>query len=254
MVLNPSIAKPFGHPTYLTGANTPGAKLAAADYPDLGILITPDTKGYLRHIDNYATFAVDNGVFGGKFEEHSFRRLIGAVAAIPGAGQSCLFVVAPDVFDRATMTGDALATLERSAPWFKEIRALGLPAALVAQDGLEDHPDKIPWDEFDVLFIGGGDAFKEGYRNEPPLFSAGQRAKWQAMMATARAKGKRIHVGRVNGVSRLEFAHAIGADSVDGTFLAFGPQKNLPKPLGWLNRFAPARAELGIPEDYQQAA
>lgn len=38
------------------------------------------------------------------------------------------------------------------------IRALGFPAAIVAQNGLE-YLD-VPWDTFDVLFIGGNDAWK----------------------------------------------------------------------------------------------
>jgi hypothetical protein len=100
---------------------------------------------------------------------------------------------------------------------------------------LEDHPNDIPWDDFDVLFIGGGDAFKEGYRNELPLFSQDKRRKWRAMIDTAKAHGKHIHVGRVNGLRRLLWAHEIKADSVDGTYLAFGPKKNLPKLLEWLD-------------------
>lgn len=56
--------------------------------------------------------------------------------------------------------GDAAATLTRSAPMLPRIRALGYPAALVAQDGLEHLA--VPWDAFDVLFLGGTTDWKLG--------------------------------------------------------------------------------------------
>jgi hypothetical protein len=33
---------------------------------------------------------------------------------------------------------------------------------------------------------------------------------------------------------RLRYATSIGCHSADGTFLAFGPDRNLPRLLGWL--------------------
>ena len=123
------------------------------------------------------------------------------------------FATAPDV------VGDAAATLERSAPWLPRIRALGIPAALVAQDGLEDLV--VPWDSFDVLFIGGSTEWKLG-------------AAARSIVAEAKARGKGVHMGRVNSRKRLIYADTIGCDSADGTYLVFGPDKNLPKLLGWL--------------------
>lgn len=123
------------------------------------------------------------------------------------------FAVAPDV------VGDAAATLTRSRPWLGKIRSLNIPAAFVAQDGQEALP--VPWDEFDVLFIGGSTAWKLG------LHAAG-------LTGQAKARGKRVHMGRVNSLQRLRYAKHIGADSADGTFLTFGPDQNLPKVLGWL--------------------
>jgi hypothetical protein len=58
-----------------------------------------------------------------------------------------LFATAPDIL------ADAAATLRRSARMLDWIRYSGYPAALVAQDGLEDLT--IPWDTFDTLFLGG---------------------------------------------------------------------------------------------------
>jgi hypothetical protein len=124
-----------------------------------------------------------------------------------------LFAVAPDV------VGDAAATLARSAPWLGVIRQLGLPAAFVAQDGLEHHA--IPWADFDALFIGGSTAWKLG-------------AHAQRIAAAAKARGHWLHMGRVNSERRLRYARHIGCDSVDGTYLAFGPDVNLPRLLAWL--------------------
>jgi hypothetical protein len=48
--------------------------------------------------------------------------------------ERCLFAMAPDV------VGDAVATLERSRPYFAKIWELGYSAACVLQDGQEDVP------------------------------------------------------------------------------------------------------------------
>jgi hypothetical protein len=41
-------------------------------------------------------------------------------------------------------------------------------------------------------------------------------------------------MGRVNSRRRLRIAAQMGCHSADGTFLAFGPDRNLPHLLGWL--------------------
>jgi hypothetical protein len=41
-------------------------------------------------------------------------------------------------------------------------------------------------------------------------------------------------MGRVNSLKRLRYAEMIGCDSVDGTYLTFAPDENLPRLLGWL--------------------
>jgi hypothetical protein len=90
--------------------------------------------------------------------------------------------------------------------------------AFVAQDGLESLT--VPWDDFDVLFIGGTTEWKLG-------------PQARALVADAKARGKWVHMGRVNSERRYRYAHAIGCDSVDGTYLTFGPDENLPKLLRW---------------------
>lgn len=155
-------------------------------------------------------WCADNGCFGknyvGDAEWFAWLQL-----NAPDAG-TCVFATAPDV------VGDAAATLERSAPWLPKIRELGYPAALVAQDGLE-HRD-VPWNSFDVLFVGGSTEWKLG--------PAARR-----LVGEAKRRGKHVHMGRVNSGKRWRYADAIGCDSVDGTFLAFGPDLNLPRLMGW---------------------
>lgn len=126
----------------------------------------------------------------------------------------CLFAAAPDV------VGDAAATirLAETTGMLDWIRYIGLPAAFVAQDGLEDLTP--PWDDFDVLFIGGTTAWKLG-PHIPPLVREAHR------------RFKNVHMGRVNSLKRLRYADAIGCDTADGTYLTYGPDTNLPTLLGW---------------------
>ena len=125
----------------------------------------------------------------------------------------CAFAVAPDV------VGDAAATIGKSLPFLPLIRGLGYPAAFVAQNGQDRLP--VPWDEFDVLFNGGDDGWKLG---EP----------MRRLAAEAKARGKWLHMGRVNSLKRMRRARADGYGSCDGTFIRFGPDIRLPEALGWL--------------------
>lgn len=125
----------------------------------------------------------------------------------------CAFAVAPDV------VCDAAATLDRSAPMLGRIRRLGLPAALALQNGIEHLT--VPWRDFDVAFLGGDTDWKIGPHA-------------RRLTADARAHGKWVHMGRVNSRRRLRIAAQMGCHSADGTYLAFGPDINLPRLVGWL--------------------
>ena len=171
----------------------------------------------------YPAYAADNGCFaaGDRFDAAAWIRWLDT---LPRAG--CLFAVAPDV------VGDAVATWRRSAPWLPRIRALGFPAAYVAQDGLD--PAALYWDAFDCFFVGGSTAYK--------LSEAAYAA-----VAEAKRRGKWCHQGRCNSERRLRAAAISGYDSADGTFLKFGPDKNLPRLLGWLERLErQAMLPLGV--------
>lgn len=172
----------------------------------LDCIVTPKQG---QAIPDGAWFCADNGVFGKGYPGDDL--WWAWVQTLPR--EHCRFVVAPDV------VADAAATIIRSTPWLGRIRALGLPAAFVGQDGLQDL--SVPWDDFDVFFIGGSTDWKIGPHA-------------RALAAEAKRRGKQVHMGRVNSLKRLDYAHLIGCDSTDGTFITFAPDANLPKMLRWL--------------------
>jgi hypothetical protein len=190
---------------YLSGAQHPDLP------PSVGRMHTPMMG---NRVELGTVWAADTGCFGApeKHTDDGYLRWLAARAAHAGR---CLFATAPDV------VGDAAATLERSAPMLPRVRGAGFRAALVAQDGLESLD--VPWDAFDALFVGGTTGWK--------LSEAAYR-----LVAEAKRRGKWAHMGRVNSWPRLRAAALSGYDSADGTFLAFGPDKNLPRLAGWLGR------------------
>lgn len=184
--------------------------LERAERDDLGLLLTPTSR--MRKLYG-APWAADNECFtkGDVFDDNVWLMWLESSMAFSG---SCLFAAAPDV------VGDARATLYRSRPYLEEIRALAYAPAFVSQDGATDA--LMPWDEFDCLFVGGSTEWKF---SEPSV----------ALIQEAKRRDKWVHVGRVNSLRRMMTAHSVGADSADGTYLAFGPDKNLPKLLRWLD-------------------
>jgi hypothetical protein len=166
--------------------------------------------------------------------------MLDRVAAVPGAIEKTQFVVAPD------RIGDWQGTIERSKPFFAEIRKRGFPVAFAAQDGIEDHLDEIPWDEFDVLFIGGSTPWKMGfdpngqYENhsrpkDDELRKAGMLRNHVSMIKEAKRRGKKIHMGRVNSFKRMEMAnYGMNVNTVDGNYIGVAPDKNLKDVIKWL--------------------
>jgi len=183
--------------------------------PDVGLLLTPNMGNVPDLTDQ--CWAADNGCFTTRVR-FDLARYLRWLARWPAAARArCLFATAPDV------VGDAAATWARSAPVLPALRTLGYPAALVAQDGIA--PERLAWDAFDVLFVGGTTAFK--------LADA-----TYALAAEARARGKWTHLGRVNSGPRFHAARAAGYDSADGSLLCFGPTTNRPRLEAWLARAA----------------
>lgn len=125
----------------------------------------------------------------------------------------CLFACTLDV------PKDWPNTLARGVPRLRHIRELGYPVAMIAQNGAT--ADQIPWDGCDALFLG------------PEPFKFSQAA--DQIVRVAKAKGKHVHNGKISGARRFRAAYLQGCDSADGTYIAFGPEINIPKLQGWLD-------------------
>lgn len=201
---------------YLVNPTTPDVMAAMR----AGLLGYIDTPKQGNKFPGGVAYCLDNGIYGKGWpgEDGWYKWLTDH----PGDRSRCLFATAPDV------VGDAAATLTRSRPWLQPIRDLGYPAAYVAQDGSAAVPP--PWGQFDVLFLGGTTRWKLG-------------AEARALAFEATNRGVPVHMGRVNSHRRFIAAVALGCASVDGTYLTFGPDINLPKALGWVRE---ARSQPGL--------
>jgi hypothetical protein len=164
----------------------------------IGALTTPDVGNVL---EPGVPWALDNGCFSQRWNETKWIATLEKYSNIGG----CLFAVVPDV------VSDAQATDERWQRYAPVVTQLGYRTAYATQDGCT----KVP-DDADVVFTGGSDTWK--------LSDQAQQL----------ASDRPSHMGRVNTLRRLRFAAAHGYDTVDGTFLAFGPDVNLPRLLRYL--------------------
>jgi hypothetical protein len=212
-------------PIYLTGKlnrHTDSWKHYHDDILPLGMIVQPKTyrEGYLNKSALYKWVGMDNGRFtpAGRalFSEVEYRKMIDV--GLERARDDLLFVTAPDE------PFDWHATLKLSWPWLSKIRAQGACVALCAQEGME--LSSIPWDDFDCLFIGGNDAFKEGALIREACREARRRTKW-------------VHMGRVNTLRRMLLAQSFGVDSVDGTYILHEEKKGRHEDavhdiVGWL--------------------
>ncbi|MFD5128974.1 hypothetical protein [Streptomyces olindensis] len=187
----------------------------------IGCMTTP-AQG--NRIPDGALIGADNGCFGKGYpgDDEWFDWLCASVDRY-GADRF-LFAVAPDV------PFDAASTLAKSLPWLARIRECGVPAAFAAQDGCDLLG--IPWEAFDVLFIAGSTAWKTGPTAE-------------RLARESKARGKAVHMGRVNSLRRLRIAEWFGCDTADGTYLAYGPTKNLARLRRWLDELRHTPSLLG---------
>jgi hypothetical protein len=187
---------------YLSGKAVPD--------PRIGVMLSYNAGK--QRVIGHKCWAADNGCFSQpkKYTDDGFLSWLDKIDRT-----GCLFAVAPDV------VADAAATLDRAAPMLPKIRRLGFAAAFVGQDGAT--PDSLPWPDFDALFIGGSTEWK----------LSGMAAD---LIVEGKRQGKWVHMGRVNSWARISAADALGVDSVDGTFIAYAPDKNTPKVLDWTDR------------------
>lgn len=153
-------------------------------------------------------WALDNDCFSASWNSVRWIKGLQRRRGIP----NCLFATVPDV------VGDAVKTLELWHKWHKLVEAFGYRPAFVLQDGCEFIPDGVR-----CVFIGGSTDWKLG-------------RKVRELVKEAKEKGMWVHMGRVNSYTRAKYAKSIGCDSVDGTYIAFGPKINLPKLIKWMER------------------
>jgi hypothetical protein len=183
----------------------------------LGVLLSPGC-GNRQWWPEGTAWAVDNGAFGG-FDERKWTRLMDRLR--PDAW--CRFVVAPDKL------ADAAETRKLFDRWGGEIAARGFRVAYVLQDG--ETGATIPWGVCDAIFIGGSDAFK---------LSRGTAE----MAREAKARGKWVHLGRVNSHSRLRYAFTLGCDSVDGSSFSWFSDTYLPRAASFLEWLAAGQQNM----------
>lgn len=183
-------------------------------------------------------WACDNGSFN-IFDQPRFEQMMDRLADRP----YCHFVAAPDVVwnkwpaptppDRY---GDrhlaAIQTIERFKEWAPYIRERGLPAAMVAQDGLELYDSEIPWELIDAWFVGGSNRWKTSAESEHYIREARRRGLW-------------AHVGRVSSNERIRWCLAVGASSFDGS--AYGRFRDSSDKNDGLGRLQAGLINAGAP-------
>lgn len=182
--------------------------------PHLGRLIQPRHTSSVQETHQSGTpWAADNDCFQG-LNETKYRAMLKKIAPL----DSLKWVTAPDV------VGDALATAQRFEEWQPQLAEMGLPIALVLQDGVEymDRWLDSVWPRIDAVFVGGSTDWKLG----PDARHIVGEARWQ---------GKMVHVGRVNSKRRIDYCRdELHADSVDGTMWCRFKNTHLRKGLDWV--------------------
>ncbi len=215
---------------------TPYARTVDADLRNgsLGLLITPESHRPNQYdVAEFEYWAADNGCFtlGERFDLGAFLDWLSSFGL--EARRRCIFATAPDV------VGDWTATLARALPVLAEIRRRGFPAAIVLQDGAT--PDSVPWDDVDAVFVGGSTEWKLSAAAAELLERAAELGKWR-------------HMGRVNSAKRMTEAAGMGALSVDGTLLVFGPEANRPRLHRAIEAAYHEHGDVGLDPDWNRYA
>lgn len=191
-----------------------GATRTLANHPACGILVTPHGFNSIERIaESGRLWAADNSAFGA-WDQVKFWRMVQRISEVDRS--RLLWVACPDV------VGNAQATIDRWHEWYPQLDFLRLPAAFVGQDGLENITDQIPWDDLRAFFVGGSTQWK--------LSEAAER-----LAREAKARGKLLHVGRVNTRKRIRHAVEIQADTIDGSGFSQWP-KRISLGLKWIKR------------------
>lgn len=166
----------------------------------VGFFTSPRQRNHPRQaVERGMTWAADNDCFV-TYDPSAILRMLERYRGVP----NCLFVNAPDVVRNHT------ATLFMFWIWQPILTAYGYPVAFTLQNGVT--LESIPWDYTQALFIGGDNEFKYSLTVRLIVAEANRRGKW-------------VHNGRVNSITRIIYSRGIGCDSFDGTGYVIEPDK-----------------------------
>ncbi len=182
----------------------------------LGRLVQPRSWNNLEDLANSGMpYGADNDALKG-IDPLAIVKMWSALAKVKN--DNLKFVTAPDAVEMTEdgPHGDWNGTLWMWKGWKKSLKDLGLPAAIVTQDGAS--VDTVPWDDIAALFIGGSTAWKFSKTSALLIRVAAHRGKW-------------VHVGRVNSMKRLRYLDGLPVDSFDGGQFSMYPDTYIPKYL-----------------------
>lgn len=188
----------------------------------IGMMLTPFSQRSTKASPYQWSWAADNGCFAERWDENVWVSWLKSF----GNPKDALFATVPDV------VADHDKTVERWNHYYKTVADLGYKPAFVLQDGAEEAT--IPWETMGCLFIGGTTEFKLSNTAKEMCRKAKSLSIW-------------VHMGRVNSFKRMLLAKQWGVDSVDGTYLAFGPDKNTPKLINIVNKVNWSGVDVPLP-------
>jgi hypothetical protein len=202
----------------VSGCTVSAGRLMAKRPDRLGVLMTPRAGNRIPVASATGTvWAADNDCFQGLHAPRYLRFL----AKIVESGSRPQWVTCPDV------VGDMGATWRLYFDWMPVLRSLGLPVALVLQDGLERLKHRGPFPhalgEVAAVFVGGSTEWK--------LSDHAAR-----FIREAKDAGKLVHVGRVNSLRRIEYFAPLGVDSIDGSGFSAWGDKRIHLAVKWIDR------------------
>lgn len=168
--------------------------LSAMHEESIRILVGPDQLD--RRALPPLAWALDNGAWGAHargapWSPDAFRR------ALDRWGEGADWIVLPDI------VAGGRASLDLSLSWLDEVAAVGRPALLAVQDGMDAPDVRGHLGPRVGLFVGGSTAWK-----------------WSTVAVWAglgRVVGCHVHVGRVNSARRIRLCADLGVTSTDGT-------------------------------------
>ena len=185
----------------------------AVTHPDLlGILAIPNGRHAPAALASYGLpISADNGCFGGLDSQ----KFVVMLNSFMDKGVALEWVTVPDV------VGNARETFSLWSKWAPIVMAFGFPPALVIQDGatLENVSPLDP----PVVFIGGSTEYKTGHEA-------------RRIVEHYRARGRPVHMGRVNTYQRVKYAIRIGCTSCDGSGFSKWPEQKIPLGIKWIEK------------------